>query len=157
MIEHAWFVCNSPKADSGTFWIDLVDLQQGTLASSLISRQCFLNSIDCLIKGAKVHTGSPQCQQCWKWGHPSDACRCPAVRCPICVGPHHRDSHRSMSGLPSILPTPVDMACPHVCSCINCGAQHAADNRCCPYWCHHFNYNWIKLRSTQDATARKLS
>ncbi|KAF9441638.1 hypothetical protein P691DRAFT_766047 [Macrolepiota fuliginosa MF-IS2] len=25
MIEHTWFVCNSPKADSGTFWIDLVD------------------------------------------------------------------------------------------------------------------------------------
>ncbi|KAF9447812.1 hypothetical protein P691DRAFT_760473 [Macrolepiota fuliginosa MF-IS2] len=37
MIEHARFVHNSPKADSGTFWINLVDSQQGTLASSLIS------------------------------------------------------------------------------------------------------------------------
>ncbi|KAF9440161.1 hypothetical protein P691DRAFT_768190 [Macrolepiota fuliginosa MF-IS2] len=36
MIEHIQFIHNSPKADSGTFWIDLVDLQQGTLASSLI-------------------------------------------------------------------------------------------------------------------------
>ncbi|KAF9439798.1 hypothetical protein P691DRAFT_830812, partial [Macrolepiota fuliginosa MF-IS2] len=45
-IEHVWFVCNSPKANSGTFWIDLVDTQQGTLASSLISQQCFLSSIN---------------------------------------------------------------------------------------------------------------
>ncbi|KAF9441268.1 hypothetical protein P691DRAFT_766509 [Macrolepiota fuliginosa MF-IS2] len=36
MIEHTQFVHNSPKADSGTFWIDLMDSQQGTLASSLI-------------------------------------------------------------------------------------------------------------------------
>ncbi|KAF9440153.1 hypothetical protein P691DRAFT_768199 [Macrolepiota fuliginosa MF-IS2] len=27
MIEHAWFVCNLPKADSSTFWINLVDSQ----------------------------------------------------------------------------------------------------------------------------------
>ncbi|KAF9443906.1 hypothetical protein P691DRAFT_839753 [Macrolepiota fuliginosa MF-IS2] len=51
--------------------------------------------------------------------------------------------------------TPVDMACPHVHSCINCSAQHTVDNRCCPYWHHHFNCNWIKLRSAQDATTRK--
>ncbi|KAF9440144.1 hypothetical protein P691DRAFT_688606, partial [Macrolepiota fuliginosa MF-IS2] len=110
------------------FWINLVDLQQDTLTSSLIRRQCFLNGINCLIKGAKAHTGSPQCQQCWKWGHPSDICRCPAIHCPICAGPHHRDSHCSMSGCckgnpkasPPISPTPADMACPHVCSCINC-------------------------------------
>ncbi|KAF9439717.1 hypothetical protein P691DRAFT_631762, partial [Macrolepiota fuliginosa MF-IS2] len=104
------------------------------------------------IKGAKVHTSSPQCQQCWKWGHPSDSCRCPAIHCPICAGPHHRDSHRSMSSCckgnpkasPPIPPTLADMACPHVHSCINCSAQHAVDNRCCPYWRHCFNHNWIK-------------
>ncbi|KAF9439625.1 hypothetical protein P691DRAFT_627609, partial [Macrolepiota fuliginosa MF-IS2] len=107
---------------------------------------------DCLIKGAKVHTGSPQCQWCWKWGHPSDACRRPAIHCPICAGPHHRDLHCTMSSCckgnpkasPPIPPTPADMACPHVHSCINCSTQHAADNRCCPYWHHHFNCNWIK-------------
>ncbi|KAF9440939.1 hypothetical protein P691DRAFT_621622, partial [Macrolepiota fuliginosa MF-IS2] len=98
-----------------------------------------------------------------KWGHPSDACRCPAVQCPICMGPHHRDSHCSMSSCckgnpkasPPIPPTPTDMACLHVCSHINCGTQYTADNRCCPYWCHCFNCDWIKSWSTQDATARK--
>ncbi|KAF9443905.1 hypothetical protein P691DRAFT_839750 [Macrolepiota fuliginosa MF-IS2] len=62
MIKHAQFIHNLPKADSGTFWINLMDSQQGTLASSLIGCQCFLNSINCLIKGTKVHPGSPQCQ-----------------------------------------------------------------------------------------------
>ncbi|KAF9441639.1 hypothetical protein P691DRAFT_683293, partial [Macrolepiota fuliginosa MF-IS2] len=121
----------------------------GTLASSLIGRQYFLNSIDCLIKGAKAHTGSPQCQWCWKWGHPSNACRHPAICCPICVGPHHRDLHCSMSSCckgnpkasPPIPPTLPDMACPHVHSCINCGTQHAVDDRHCPYWHHCFNHN----------------
>ncbi|KAF9440237.1 hypothetical protein P691DRAFT_782912 [Macrolepiota fuliginosa MF-IS2] len=65
-IEHAWFICNFPKADPGTFWIDLMDTQRGTLASSLIRQQCFLNGVNCLIKGTKAHTGSPQCQQYWK-------------------------------------------------------------------------------------------
>ncbi|KAF9442166.1 hypothetical protein P691DRAFT_765500 [Macrolepiota fuliginosa MF-IS2] len=36
MIKHAQFIHNSPKADSRTFWIDLIDSQQGTLTSSLI-------------------------------------------------------------------------------------------------------------------------
>ncbi|KAF9440130.1 hypothetical protein P691DRAFT_623377, partial [Macrolepiota fuliginosa MF-IS2] len=100
---------------------------------------------------------------CWKWGHPSDTYRHPAIHCPICAGPHNKDSHHSMNGCckgnlkasPPIPPTPADMGCPHVCSCINCSAQHAADDRHCPYWHHCFNHNWIKLRSTQDATARK--
>ncbi|KAF9442164.1 hypothetical protein P691DRAFT_789960 [Macrolepiota fuliginosa MF-IS2] len=38
MIKHTWFIHNSPKADSSTFWINLMDLQQGTLTSSLIGR-----------------------------------------------------------------------------------------------------------------------
>ncbi|KAF9439398.1 hypothetical protein P691DRAFT_690914, partial [Macrolepiota fuliginosa MF-IS2] len=88
-------------------------------------------------------------------GHLSNSCRCPAIHCPICMGPRSRDLHQSMSGCckgnpkASLLipPTPVDMACPHVCSCINCSAQHTAGNRCCPYWCCCFNHNWIKLRS----------
>ncbi|KAF9440434.1 hypothetical protein P691DRAFT_687693, partial [Macrolepiota fuliginosa MF-IS2] len=79
------------------------------------------------------------------------------------MGPHCRDLHQSLSGCckgnpkstPPIPPTPADMACPNVCSCINCSAQHAVDDRCCSYWCHCFNHDWIKLQSTWDATARK--
>ncbi|KAF9440408.1 hypothetical protein P691DRAFT_687774 [Macrolepiota fuliginosa MF-IS2] len=96
-IVHLHFTCNSPKADSATIWIDLSDLQRGTRASQLISHCLFLNNVEVLIKGAKAHTGMPQCQCCWKWGHTTDACCCPAIHCPICSGPHSRASHCSLA------------------------------------------------------------
>ncbi|KAF9439872.1 hypothetical protein P691DRAFT_784440 [Macrolepiota fuliginosa MF-IS2] len=36
-VVHWHYICNSPKADSATIWINLSDLQQGTHASQLIS------------------------------------------------------------------------------------------------------------------------
>ncbi|KAF9439977.1 hypothetical protein P691DRAFT_784047 [Macrolepiota fuliginosa MF-IS2] len=71
------------------------------------------------IKGAKAHTGTPQCQQCWKWGHTTD------------------------------------VPCSHVHACINCGNPHAANNQCCPYRHHQFNWTWIKDWSIQDTLACK--
>ncbi|KAF9440903.1 hypothetical protein P691DRAFT_685996, partial [Macrolepiota fuliginosa MF-IS2] len=53
----------------------------GSWASTLISCTLFLNGGTVIIKGAKVHTGTPQCQQCWKWGHMMSTCRCPAIHC----------------------------------------------------------------------------
>ncbi|KAF9441358.1 hypothetical protein P691DRAFT_684130, partial [Macrolepiota fuliginosa MF-IS2] len=53
---------NSPKANSATIWIDLSDSQWGSRASTLIGHTLFLNGGTVTIKGAKAHTGTPQCQ-----------------------------------------------------------------------------------------------
>ncbi|KAF9439867.1 hypothetical protein P691DRAFT_689429, partial [Macrolepiota fuliginosa MF-IS2] len=143
-IVHWHFVWNSPKAEFATVWIDLLDSQQGTRASQLISCRFFLNEAEVLIKGAKAHTSMPQCQQHWHWGHSTEVCCHLAICCPICTGPHSKASHRQLMGCcrgnpkatPPIPPTPVDTPCPHIHSCINCGNKHAADNHCCPYWQH---------------------
>ncbi|KAF9440648.1 hypothetical protein P691DRAFT_651795, partial [Macrolepiota fuliginosa MF-IS2] len=135
------YIQNSPKADSATIWIDLSDSQQGTRASLLIGRRLIVNGAEVLIKGAKAHTGTPQCCRCWKWGHTTDMCRRPAVCCPICIGPHTEANHRSIAGAHSMRPP-----CPHSRACINCGAQHAANSRRCPYWHHRFNRTWLKER-----------
>ncbi|KAF9442072.1 hypothetical protein P691DRAFT_765610 [Macrolepiota fuliginosa MF-IS2] len=58
-IEHSCFMCNSPKANSRTYWINLTDSQRGTHTSSVISHRLFLNRANCLIKGAKAHTAHP--------------------------------------------------------------------------------------------------
>ncbi|KAF9442529.1 hypothetical protein P691DRAFT_789322 [Macrolepiota fuliginosa MF-IS2] len=47
------------------------------------------------------------------------------------------------------------MSCPHIHTCLNCSAKHAADNHCCPYWWHHFNWSWIQDWSIWDASACK--
>ncbi|KAF9439734.1 hypothetical protein P691DRAFT_649116, partial [Macrolepiota fuliginosa MF-IS2] len=83
-------------------------------ASTLIGRTLFLNRGMVTIKGAKVHTRTPQCQQCWKWGHTMGMCHCPAIWCPICSGPHMGANHCSITGCccsnpkasPPIPPTP---------------------------------------------------
>ncbi|KAF9439884.1 hypothetical protein P691DRAFT_634185, partial [Macrolepiota fuliginosa MF-IS2] len=93
---------NSPKANSATIWINLSDSQQGTQASQLISCCLFINGAEALIKGAKAHTGTPQCHRCWKWGHTTDTCRCPVTCCPICAGPHVEANHQSLAGLSQI-------------------------------------------------------
>ncbi|KAF9440344.1 hypothetical protein P691DRAFT_767888 [Macrolepiota fuliginosa MF-IS2] len=60
-VVHWHYICNSPKADSTTIWIDLSDLQQGSCASSLIGCSLFLNGGTVIIKGTKAHTETPQC------------------------------------------------------------------------------------------------
>ncbi|KAF9439757.1 hypothetical protein P691DRAFT_637990, partial [Macrolepiota fuliginosa MF-IS2] len=85
-IVHWRFVWNSPKAKFATMWIDLSNSQRGTRASQLIGHHLFLNEAEVLIKGVKAHTGMPQCQQCWHWGHNTEVCRHPVICCPICTG-----------------------------------------------------------------------
>ncbi|KAF9441710.1 hypothetical protein P691DRAFT_644938, partial [Macrolepiota fuliginosa MF-IS2] len=99
---------------------------------------------------AKAHTRTPQCQCCWHWGHTTEVCCCPVICYPICAGPHSKASHCQLTGCccsnpkakPPIPPTPADVSCPHVCACLNCSAKHAANDHCCPYWWHHFNWSW---------------
>ncbi|KAF9440692.1 hypothetical protein P691DRAFT_625260, partial [Macrolepiota fuliginosa MF-IS2] len=100
---------------------------------------------------------------CWKWGHTTSTCHCLAIQCPICSGPHTQANHHSITGCchsnpkatPPIPPTLADVPCLHVRPCINCGNPHAANDQCCPYWCHRFNWAWIKDWSIWDASVRK--
>ncbi|KAF9442877.1 hypothetical protein P691DRAFT_639524, partial [Macrolepiota fuliginosa MF-IS2] len=150
-VVHWHYICNSPKANSTTIWIDLSNSQQGSRASTLIGHSLFINGGMVTIKGAKVHTGTPQRQQCWKWGHTMGMCHRPAICCPICSGPHSEANHHSIArcccgnpkATPPIPPTPADTPCLHVHACINCSNPHAANNQRCPYWCHQFNQTWI--------------
>ncbi|KAF9441255.1 hypothetical protein P691DRAFT_684569, partial [Macrolepiota fuliginosa MF-IS2] len=90
---------------------------------------------------------------CWHWGHTTDTCCHPVICCPICASPHSKASHRQLTGCwqhcsnpkanPPIPPTPADVSCPHTHICLNCGTKHTADNHCCPYWRHHFNWSWM--------------
>ncbi|KAF9439812.1 hypothetical protein P691DRAFT_795305 [Macrolepiota fuliginosa MF-IS2] len=131
-VVHWRFIRNSPKAEFATVWINLSDSQRGTRASQLIGHCLFLNEAEC--------------QHCWHWGHNTEVCRCPAIRCPICTGPHSKASNPKVT--PPIPPTLADMPCMHVCSCINY-------NHRCPYWRHRFNRSWIQDQAIQDASACK--
>jgi hypothetical protein len=103
-------------------------------------------------KEARANPGSPLCTKCWRWGHPSQACRAPQIKCSACSGPHRSKHHRMLSGccrgntkaIPPIPATPEGEPCPHPTRCVNCRKDHAADSRKCKFWAHRFDQEWIK-------------
>ncbi|KAF9447023.1 hypothetical protein P691DRAFT_761136 [Macrolepiota fuliginosa MF-IS2] len=92
-------------AEFATVWIDLSDSQRGTCTSQLIGRCLFLNEAEVLIKGVKAHTGTPQCQCCWHWGHNTEGVAEVTPRSPPPSHPLQRMRLARMSALASIVAT----------------------------------------------------
>ncbi|CAA7270642.1 unnamed protein product [Cyclocybe aegerita] len=77
---------NSAHSTSCTVYCNIWDSQQGTRAKKALSQPIFLAGRSCAIRPAARHTGVPLCQRCWKWGHPTVACKAKQLSCPICSG-----------------------------------------------------------------------
>ncbi|CAA7269047.1 unnamed protein product [Cyclocybe aegerita] len=106
---------NSAHSTSCTVYCNIWDSQQGTRAKKALGQPIFLAGRSCAIRPAARHTGVPLCQRCWKWGHPTVACKAKQLSCPICSGPHEQKEHRQHAGCckgntkakPPVPPTPA--------------------------------------------------
>ncbi|CAA7269302.1 unnamed protein product [Cyclocybe aegerita] len=95
--------------------------------------------------------------RCWKWGHPTVACKAKQLSCPICSGPHEQKEHRQHAGCckgntkvkPPVLPTPHDQPCPHKGRCVNCHKDRAANSALCKFWAHRYEREWIMAEYRQ--------
>ncbi|CAA7271391.1 unnamed protein product [Cyclocybe aegerita] len=111
---------NSAHSTSCTVYCNIWDSQQGTHAKKALGQPIFLAGRSCAIRPAARHTGVPLCQRCWKWGHPTVACKAKQLSCPICSGPHKQKEHRQHAGCckgnakakPPVPPTPRNQPCP---------------------------------------------
>ena len=109
------------------------------------------------ITAAEVRRGVPLCQRCWRWGHPTVACKVRLRTCPICSGPHSREEHRDHASCckpnsklkPPFPGTPEGEHCPHKARCVNCHGDHPADASSCPFWSHRFDSEWIAARYSE--------
>jgi hypothetical protein len=86
-------VCDSPKSDTCTVYLNVADSVSGARAKGLVRKTVQFGQYASYFRAARANPGSPLCSCCWRWGHPSSACRTPQLRCPICLGPHHKDHH----------------------------------------------------------------
>jgi hypothetical protein len=86
-------VRDSPKSDTCTVYLNVADSVSGARAKGLVRKTVQFGQYASYFRAARANPGSPLCSCCWRWGHPSSACRAPQLRCPICLGPHHKDHH----------------------------------------------------------------
>ncbi|CAA7270005.1 unnamed protein product [Cyclocybe aegerita] len=148
---------NSAHSTSCTVYCNIWDSQQGTRAKKALGQPIFLAGRSCAIRPAARHTGVPLCQRCWKWGHPTVACKAKQLSCPICSGPHEQKEHRQHAGCckgnakakPPVPPTPRDQPCPHKGCCVNCHKDHAANSASCKFWAHRYDREWIMAEYRQ--------
>jgi hypothetical protein len=157
-------VRDSPKSDTCTVYLNVADSVSGARAKGLVGKTVQFGQYASYFRAARANPGSPLCSRCWRWGHPSSACRAPQLRCPICLGPHRKDHHRVLAGCckgnpkatPPVPPTPEGSPCPHVSRCPNCRKPHAADDCKCNFWRHRFDQEWIKAHY-DEVSARNHS
>ncbi|CAA7261914.1 unnamed protein product [Cyclocybe aegerita] len=157
--------CNSAHSTSCTVYCNIWDSQQGTRAKKALGQPIFLAGRSCAIRPAARHTGVPLCQRCWKWGHPTVACKAKQLSCPICSGPHEQKEHRQHAGCckgnakakPPVPPTPHDQPCPHKGRCVNCHKDHTTNSASCKFWAHRYDCEWImaEYRQVCELTARR--
>ncbi|CAA7269044.1 unnamed protein product [Cyclocybe aegerita] len=148
---------NLAHSTSCTVYCNIWDSQQGTCAKKALGQPIFLAGRSCAIRPAARHTGVPLCQRCWKWGHPTVACKVKQLSCPICSGPHEQKEHCQHAGCckgntkakPPVPPTPRDQPCPHKGRCVNCHKDHAANSALCKFWAHRYDREWIMAEYRQ--------
>jgi hypothetical protein len=147
-------VHTSPKSDTCSVYLNVADSVNGARAKALVGRTVQFGRWVSVFKEARANPGSPLCMKCWRWGHPSQACRAPQIKCSACSGPHRSEHHRTLLGCcrgnakvtPPMPAMPEGQPCPHPAQCISCRKDHAADSRKCKFWAHRFDQEWIKAR-----------
>ncbi len=86
---------------------------------------------------------TPQCTNCWVWGHPGSKCNLNYEVCAHCSGSHETFYHSAMAQCCADRPDRDTTPCPHPPRCRNCfGAHFSNDRQRCPYAKHRNDSNW---------------
>jgi hypothetical protein len=67
-------VCDSVASDMATIYMNVADSVSGAHAKALVRWTVQFGWFVAVFRAARANLGSPLCQQCWKWGHPTTAC-----------------------------------------------------------------------------------
>ena len=152
----------SPSSDMSVIWIDIWDSQKGSKGKTLINRSFNFERHTATVRGTAMHPGVAQCRNCWRWGHPTHACRAQGAKCQKCGGPHRVENHRLLAWYckantksnPPREATAGGAPCPHTFKCLNYRGDHAADDNKCPFWCHCFDKQWHSNKTAEVCSGR---
>ena len=109
-----------------------------------------------------MHPGVAQCRNCWRWGHPTHACRAQSTKCQKCGSSHRVENHRLLAWCckantksnPPREATAAGVPCPHTFKCLNYRGDHAADNNECLFWRHCFDKQWHSNKAAEARSGR---
>ena len=93
------------------------DSQTRFRMKTFVNRSVNIGLAICFFRKASMKIGMPLCPHCCLWGHNTNFCNSTCIFCPICMGPHCKENHRSLSacckGCPHLDPPslPLPMAC----------------------------------------------
>ena len=152
----------SPSSDMSVIWIDIWDSQKGSKGKTLINRSFNFERHTATVRGTAMHPRVAQCRNCWRWGHPTHACRAQGAKCQKCGGPHRIENHRLLAWCCKANPksnppreaTTDGVPCPHTFKCLNCKGDHSADDNKCPFWCHCFDKQWHSNKAAEVHSGR---
>jgi hypothetical protein len=85
-------------SDMATIYMNVADSVSSTCAKVLIRWTVQFGQFIAVFRATRANLGSPLCQWCWKWGHPTTVCQGPQIKCPICMGPHRKEHHHTLAG-----------------------------------------------------------
>jgi hypothetical protein len=77
-------VRDSRFSDTATVYINIMDSVSGANAKALTGRTVQFGRWAASFRTVRANPGSPLCIRCWKWGHPTAACRALQIVCPHC-------------------------------------------------------------------------
>ncbi|KAJ2921335.1 hypothetical protein H1R20_g15755, partial [Candolleomyces eurysporus] len=137
-----WNLTNAPRivpeskaSTSATVFFNLWDSTTGTTGNALINKRILIFNKACTISAASANPGVPICNNCWVWGHPTEACRS-STRC-----------KGNAKAKPPVPPTPAGDACPHHYQCLACRRDNCSvTSGKCPFWNHRFDRDWIAAK-----------
>ena len=115
----------------------VLDHSDGPTTCDIVGRRVSIQGEQRQIRTWLDKPNTPQCNQCYKWGHHSHNCRTRGAYCAICGGTHPTSLHCMICLTHNTNSSP----CPalHDLKCINCGGQHDARSRDCIWYQAHTN------------------
>jgi len=104
-----------------------------------------------------MYPGVAQYCNCWRWGHPTHACRAQGAKYQKYGELHRVENHRSMAWYCKANPksnppreaTAVGAPCPHIFKCLNCKSEYSADDTKYPFWHYHFDRQWHSNKAAE--------
>ena len=147
-------VQDSHASDMAMVYLNITDSVSRARAKVLLHCAIRFGLYACPFRAAWANPGLALCQRCWKWVTWKWHAMLLRLSAPLVGGLTTRNTTGLSPGVaratrklsPPNPPMAKDLPCPHAHRCINCGNEHAADDRRCNPWRHQFDQDWIKAR-----------
>lgn len=128
----------------GNVFVDFHDSSTSRCMRQVMRQVVYINSTICrAVQAHNFRPAVPRCAICQRWGHSSQICRSPVVRCPICAQAHDERDHDQQA---AHAPT----------KCFNCGEAHRADSPSCSFFQNRRDWEWIQNHQPSSQTQRTI-